>query len=160
MDQVDGWVDYVRDLSGGHEDPEFDLNYWTCNKYPSELNMSDFTKIRDKYRISERGRLIFYAKTDQPCNPHAGHVAMMSDAFKCGMRLSLHPFFRALLRSYNVCPYQMSPNFWNQAVGTWLIWQEEMNQMNKINSFSPFHPTFSSIWYQSIKLKSAAIPLV
>ncbi|KAL2549510.1 Uncharacterized protein Fot_11040 [Forsythia ovata] len=48
----------------------------------------------------------------------------MSDAFACRMRLPLHPFFRAFLRSYNVCPYQVSPNFWTQAVGTWLIWQE------------------------------------
>ncbi|KAL2514135.1 hypothetical protein Fot_28106 [Forsythia ovata] len=37
MDRLEDWVEYVRDLSGGHKDPELDLNYWACNKYPTEL---------------------------------------------------------------------------------------------------------------------------
>ncbi|KAL2502575.1 Uncharacterized protein Fot_36423 [Forsythia ovata] len=68
--------------------------------------MSDFTKLRDKYWIPEGFGLIFSAKADWPCSPPHGHVAVMSDAFECGMKLSLHPIFKDILRSYNLCPYQ------------------------------------------------------
>ncbi|KAL2558937.1 hypothetical protein Fot_03676 [Forsythia ovata] len=51
MDKVKGWVEYVRKLSRRLEDPESDPNYWACSKYPSELNISNFTKLRDQYRI-------------------------------------------------------------------------------------------------------------
>ncbi|KAL2494394.1 AH/BAR domain superfamily [Forsythia ovata] len=63
--------------------------------------MSDFTKVRSKCKIPNEIRLIFPSKADRPCDPPEGQIAVMSDAFKCGMRLSLHPFFRAILRSYN-----------------------------------------------------------
>ncbi|KAL2509294.1 uncharacterized protein Fot_32941 [Forsythia ovata] len=111
-------------MSGGHEDIESDSNYWACNKYPSELNISDFTQPRDQYRIPEGIRLIFPNKKDRPCNPPEGHVAVMCDAFACGMRLPLYHFLRAILRSYNVCLYQLSPNFWTQLVETWFLWQD------------------------------------
>ncbi|KAL2529159.1 uncharacterized protein Fot_21760 [Forsythia ovata] len=124
MDLVEDWVEHVRELSGGHEDPDFVPEYWACNLYPSELNVLDFTKLRDHYRVLERVRLIFPNKKDRPWSPPEGHVTIMSDAFACGIRLSLHPFFRAILMSYNVYPYQEFPNFWTQAVGTWLVWQE------------------------------------
>ncbi|KAL2555527.1 uncharacterized protein Fot_00266 [Forsythia ovata] len=89
-----------------------------------ELGMLNFTKIREKYRIPEGVRLIYPAKADRPCSPPLGHIAMMADAFECGMRLPLHPFFRAILHSYNLCHYQLSLNFWTQSMETWLLWQE------------------------------------
>ncbi|KAL2488702.1 hypothetical protein Fot_41994 [Forsythia ovata] len=94
MDRVEEWVEYVKDLSGGHEDPEPGHIYWAYNKYPTELGMSDFTKIREKYRVHERVRLIYPAKSDWPCNLLPGHIAMMADAFECRMRLPLHHFFK------------------------------------------------------------------
>ncbi|KAL2528220.1 hypothetical protein Fot_20821 [Forsythia ovata] len=51
MDRVEGWVEHARELSGEREDPKADLEYWACNQYPSELNLSDFTKLRDHYRM-------------------------------------------------------------------------------------------------------------
>ncbi|KAL2501353.1 uncharacterized protein Fot_35201 [Forsythia ovata] len=124
MDLVMSWVKHVTELLGGHEDPHSDPRYWACNQYPSELNILDFTKRKDHYRVLEGVMLIFSNKIDRPCSPPKGHVAIMSDAFACGMMLSLHIFLKAIIRSYNVCPYQVFSNFWTQAVGTWLIWQE------------------------------------
>ncbi|KAL2521233.1 uncharacterized protein Fot_25156 [Forsythia ovata] len=121
MERVDKWVERVRGLFGGHEDPESDPIYWACNKYPSELNISDFTKLRDQDRVSNGVRLIFLNKKDRPCSPLEGQVAITSDALTYGMRLPIHPFFRAILKSYNVCLYQLSPNIWTRAVGTWFL---------------------------------------
>ncbi|KAL2544576.1 uncharacterized protein Fot_13809 [Forsythia ovata] len=113
--------DRESELSRRHEDPEVGLEDWACSEYPSEHSIPDFTKLRDQYRIPDRVRLIHPNKTDRPCSPKKGYVAIMSDALACGMRLPYHHFFRAILRSYNLCPYQLSPNFWTQAIETWLL---------------------------------------
>ncbi|KAL2553652.1 hypothetical protein Fot_07271 [Forsythia ovata] len=102
MDLVEDWVEHVRELSGGHEDPDSHLGSWACSQYHSDLSFVDFTKLRDLYRVPEGVRLIFPNKTDILCSPPGGHVTIMRDAFTCGMRLPLHPFFRDILRSYNV----------------------------------------------------------
>ncbi|KAL2528839.1 uncharacterized protein Fot_21440 [Forsythia ovata] len=112
MDLVEGWVEYVKELSRGHEDPEAGPKDWACSEYPSELSIHDFTKLRDQYRILKSVRLIYPNKIDRLCSPVEGYVAIMSDVLAYGMRFLLHPFFRAILRSYNLCPYQLSPNFW------------------------------------------------
>ncbi|KAL2497290.1 Uncharacterized protein Adt_22840 [Abeliophyllum distichum] len=118
MDLEEDWVEHIRELLEGHEDSDSDPEYWACNQYPSKLNLLDFTKLRDHYTVSDGVRLIFPNKKDRPyCSPE-GHVAIMNDAFACGMRLPFYPFFGAILRFYNVCPYQMYSNFWTQAVGT------------------------------------------
>ncbi|KAL2528745.1 Uncharacterized protein Fot_21346 [Forsythia ovata] len=124
IDLVEGWVEYDRELSRGHEDPKVGLEDWACSEYPSELSIPDFTRLRDQYRILDSVRLIDPNKTDRPCFPAEGYVAIMNDALACGMRLPYHRFFRAILRSYNLYPYQLSPNFLTHAVGTWLMWQE------------------------------------
>ncbi|KAL2496002.1 Uncharacterized protein Fot_39759 [Forsythia ovata] len=77
MDLVEGRVEYVRKLSGGHEDPEVEPDDWACSEYPSDLNISDFTKLRDQYRILEYVKLIHPNKTDRPYSPADGHLAIM-----------------------------------------------------------------------------------
>ncbi|KAL2557416.1 hypothetical protein Fot_02155 [Forsythia ovata] len=84
MDMVKGWVEHVKEISRGHEDHDFNLEYWACNQYPSEPNILDFTKLRDHYRVPEEVRLIFRNKKDRPCILPEEHVAIMSDAFSCG----------------------------------------------------------------------------
>ncbi|KAL2558180.1 hypothetical protein Fot_02919 [Forsythia ovata] len=79
-DRVEEWVEYIRELSEGHEDPESDPSYWACSKYPTELSMSNFTKVRNKYRIPEEIRLIFPSKADRPCDPVKEHIAPSSSA--------------------------------------------------------------------------------
>ncbi|KAL2505124.1 Uncharacterized protein Adt_20745 [Abeliophyllum distichum] len=116
----------MSELSGGHEDPKAELEDWACSEYPLEINISNFTKLRNQYRILECVRLIHLNKTDRPWSPGEGYVAIMSDARACRMRLHLHPFFRAILRSYNLCQYQLSPNFWTQIVETWILSQSTL----------------------------------
>ncbi|KAL2508812.1 hypothetical protein Fot_32459 [Forsythia ovata] len=92
VDRVEKWVEYIRELSGGHENPESDPCYWACSKYPTKLSMSNFTKVMSKYKIPDEIRLIFPSKADRPCDPLEGQIAIMSDAFEYGMRLPLHHF--------------------------------------------------------------------
>ncbi|KAL2557668.1 hypothetical protein Fot_02407 [Forsythia ovata] len=147
MDLVEGRVEYVREFSGGHKDPEAELEDWACSEYPSDLNIYDFTKLRDQYRILECVRLIHPNKIDRPCSLADNHVASMNDALACGMRLPIHFLFKAILRSYNLCPYQLSPNFWTHAVGTWLLWQE----------VSPDYPMPLYVFHSLFKLNKCAI---
>ncbi|KAL2520853.1 hypothetical protein Fot_24799 [Forsythia ovata] len=65
MDLVEGWVEYVGELSGGHEDPEAESEDWAYSEYSSKLNIPDFTKLRDQYRILKSVRLIHPNKTDR-----------------------------------------------------------------------------------------------
>ncbi|KAL2479116.1 hypothetical protein Fot_48130 [Forsythia ovata] len=92
MEDVDGWVSCVRELSRNHNDSAQDPSYWACNKYPSKLNISNSIKIRDKYRVPKGVRLIFSNQLDKPYSPPNGYMTVMSDAFECGMRLPLHLF--------------------------------------------------------------------
>ena len=38
-------------------------------------------------------------------------------AFENGLRFPLHPFIKNVLQHFNVCPSQLSPNFWGVLVG-------------------------------------------
>ncbi|KAL2549160.1 Uncharacterized protein Fot_10690 [Forsythia ovata] len=98
------WVEYVRELSRGYDDPKAKPDNWACSEYSSELNIPDFTKLRDKYRIPESVRLIHPNKTYRHYSPTEGHVAIMSDALACRMRLPLRLFFRAILRRSSSLP--------------------------------------------------------
>ncbi|KAL2493882.1 hypothetical protein Fot_37639 [Forsythia ovata] len=102
IDLVEGWVEHVRELAGRHEVLDFDPESWACNKYHSDLNLLDFTKLRDHYRVPEGVRLIFPNKIDRPCSLPEEHITIMRDSFSCRMSLPFHPFFRAILRSYNI----------------------------------------------------------
>ncbi|KAL2544979.1 hypothetical protein Fot_14212 [Forsythia ovata] len=109
MDRVEGWVEHTRELSGGHKDPESDLEYWACNKYPSELNVSDFAKLRDQYRVPEEVRLIFPSKKDRPCSPPERHMAIMSDAFASLEKSVAIDYWRLEVSAFRPGPRSYSP---------------------------------------------------
>ena len=39
-------------------------------------------------------------------------VCFFEAAFENGLRFPLHPFIKNVLQHFNVCPSQLSPNFW------------------------------------------------
>ncbi|KAL2520849.1 hypothetical protein Fot_24772 [Forsythia ovata] len=59
MDLVEGWEEHVREFLGRHEDPDSNPEYWAWNQYHYDLNLSNFTKLRDHYRVPEEIILIF-----------------------------------------------------------------------------------------------------
>ena len=44
-------------------------------------------------------------------------VCFFKAAFENGLRFTLHPFIKSVLQHFNVCPSQLSPNFWGVLVG-------------------------------------------
>ena len=52
-------------------------------------------------------------------------VCFFESAFKNGLRFSLHPFIKRVLQHFNVCPSQLSPNFWGVLVGLLVVFRDK-----------------------------------
>ena len=52
-------------------------------------------------------------------------VCFFEAAFKNGLRFSLHPFIKRVLQHFNVCPSQLSPNFWGVLVGLLVVFRDK-----------------------------------
>ena len=48
-------------------------------------------------------------------------VCFFEATFENGLRFPLHPFIKSVLQHFNVCPSQLSPNFWGVLVGFFLF---------------------------------------
>ena len=46
-------------------------------------------------------------------------------AFENGLHFPLHPFFEYVLQHFNVCPAQLSPNFWGVLVGVLVVFRDK-----------------------------------
>ena len=52
-------------------------------------------------------------------------VCFFEAAFENGLRFPLHPFIKSVLQHFNVCPSQLSPNFWGVLVGLLVFFMDE-----------------------------------
>ena len=52
-------------------------------------------------------------------------VCFFEAAFENGLRFPLHPFFKCVLQHFNVCPAQLSPNFWGVLVGLLVVFRDK-----------------------------------
>ena len=52
-------------------------------------------------------------------------VCFFKAAFENGLRFSLHPFIKSILQHFNVCPSQLSPNFWGVLVGLLVVFRDK-----------------------------------
>ena len=52
-------------------------------------------------------------------------VCFFETAFENGLRFPLHPFFKCVLQHFNVCPAQLSPNFWGVLVGLLVVFRDK-----------------------------------
>ena len=46
-------------------------------------------------------------------------------SFDNGLRFPLHPFIKRVLQHFNVCPSQLSPNFWGMMVGLLVFFRDK-----------------------------------
>ena len=51
-------------------------------------------------------------------------VCFFEVAFENGLRFLLHPFIKRVLQHFNVCPSQLSPNFWGVLVGLLVVFRD------------------------------------
>ena len=57
---------------------------------------------------------------------HVPKMACFSKAaFENGLRFPLHPFIKCVLQHFNVCPAQLSPNFWGVLVGLLVVFRDK-----------------------------------
>ena len=52
-------------------------------------------------------------------------VCFFEVAFDNGLRFPLHPFIKRVLQHFNVCPSQLSPNFWGILVGLLVFFRDK-----------------------------------
>ena len=52
-------------------------------------------------------------------------VCFFEAAFENGLRFPLHPFFKCVLQHFNVCPAQLSPNFWGVLVSLLVVFRDK-----------------------------------
>ena len=52
-------------------------------------------------------------------------VCFFEVAFKNDLRFPLHPFIKRALLHFNVCPSQLSPNFWGALVGLLVVFRDK-----------------------------------
>ena len=52
-------------------------------------------------------------------------VCFFEAAFENGLRFPLHPFIKSVLQHFNVCPSQLSPNFWGVLVGLLVLFRDK-----------------------------------
>ena len=51
-------------------------------------------------------------------------VCFFEVAFENGLRFPSHPFIKRVLQHFNVCPSQLSPNFWGVLVGLLVVFRD------------------------------------
>ena len=52
-------------------------------------------------------------------------VCFFEVAFENDLRFPLHPFIKSILRNFNVCPSQLSPNFWGILVDLLVFFRDK-----------------------------------
>ena len=52
-------------------------------------------------------------------------VCFFEVAFENGLRFPLHPFIKRVLRHFNICPSQLSANFWGVLVGLLVVFRDK-----------------------------------
>ena len=52
-------------------------------------------------------------------------VCLFEVAFENDLRFPLHPFIKRVLQHFNVCPSQLSPNFWGIMIGLLVVFRDK-----------------------------------
>ena len=59
-------------------------------------------------------------------------VCFFEAAFENDLRFPLHPFIKSVLQHFNVCPSQLSPNFWSILVGLLVFSRDKSLRVHSI----------------------------
>ena len=53
------------------------------------------------------------------------HAFCLSVTFDNGLHFPLHPFIKRVLQHFNICPSQLSPNFWGILIGLLVFFRDK-----------------------------------
>ncbi|KAL2497476.1 Plus3 domain-containing protein [Abeliophyllum distichum] len=115
----------------------------------SKITTEELEDLRLSYDIPSSVSLRAPGPEERADNPPEGFVAIYEPAMQQGLRLSMHPFFREVLKDWNLDPCQITPNGWGQMVASCLLWVVAEAKRNLIpREFeSIYQPCRSSGWY-------------
>ena len=81
-------------------------------------------------------------------------------AFDNGLRFPLHPFIKRVLQHFNVCPSQLSPNFWGILVGLLVFFRDKGLGVPSIALFLDFFSVKEAAEGFLYLSKRASAPLI
>ncbi|KAL2532150.1 putative abhydrolase domain-containing protein [Abeliophyllum distichum] len=97
------------------EDPyRLDVVRWAALDVPSIMVAEDMNLLRNAYKVPYDIELLQPDPNERAYFLRMGCTALSLNAFVSGMRLSLHPFFRRILRAYGLAPTRLFSNGWGQ----------------------------------------------
>lgn len=69
-----------------------------------DIKENELEGFKERFRIPHDVELLVSTQEERVCFPREGCVAVNEMILSGEMRLPLHPFFRVVLREYNVAP--------------------------------------------------------
>ena len=81
-------------------------------------------------------------------------------AFDNGLRFPLHPFIKRVLQYFNVCPSQLSPNFWDILIGLLVFFRDKGFGVSSIALFLDLFSVKEAVEGFLYLSKRASAPLI
>ncbi|KAL2504307.1 Uncharacterized protein Adt_19928 [Abeliophyllum distichum] len=115
----------------------------------SRITAEELEDLRLSYDIPSSVLLRALGREERADDPHEGFVAIYEPAIQQGLRLPMHPFFREVLKDWNLAPCQITPNGWGQMVASYLLWvvAEARRNLTPREFESIYRPCQSLGWY-------------
>ncbi|KAL2526794.1 Uncharacterized protein Adt_11848 [Abeliophyllum distichum] len=87
----------------------------------SRISTEELEDLRLSYDILSSVLLRAPGPEERADDLREGFVAIYEPAMQQGLRLPMHPFFREVLKDWNLAPCQITPNGWGQMVAS--LWE-------------------------------------
>ncbi|XP_030485323.2 uncharacterized protein LOC115701996 isoform X2 [Cannabis sativa] len=150
----EGWTTPVRESGGEEEEAEgsgtdsvddSQLNEpFSCEDLVSRVVKSDFTTfvrlnlLRLAFQSpkpSQRAHLPF----TNPAIIPTEDVVISIPILRCGVTVPFHPFVAAILRRYDVSPFQLTPNSYRTVLAFYAMYMEYAHRAPSVEEFSYFY---------------------
>ncbi|KAL2518970.1 Plus3 domain-containing protein [Abeliophyllum distichum] len=115
----------------------------------SRITAEELEDLRLSYDIPSSISLRARGPEEHANYPSEGFVAIYEPTMQQGLRLPMHPFFREVLKDWNLAPCQITPNDWGQMVASYLLWVvvKAGGNLTPREFESIYRPCRSSGWY-------------
>ncbi|KAL2542641.1 Uncharacterized protein Adt_03619 [Abeliophyllum distichum] len=112
------------------------------------ITAEDLEDLRLSYDILTSVTLRALGPEERADDSPEGFIAIYEPAMQQGLRLPMHPFFREVLKDWNLAPCQITPNEWDR-LALYLLWvvAEVGGNLTPREFESIYRPCRSAGWY-------------
>ena len=103
------------DRAGGR--PVYMVDYFTSAITPEYLE-----SLLEEFQIPGNVELVVPGSNNLPSRPPPGHVTLLVEFFRAGLRLPFHPFLRRALQRLNIAPVQLNANAYHILISYFVLW--------------------------------------